>query len=469
MNTSTRSPLRALLVTPGLTFMPGDTCVRTPDDALAGGLAGLLGRVQARFEGEGVLLLDGRTAVALGLPVDGQTLAGGVEDHPVLAGPRGAGWNASALWPWTTYHGESRATVHVGILPAIDPARSPLICPNPDDTLTALTRWHELIGTSYRGTPGVAGTAALKALADAGDGKECTWQLDSGPGDANTYAYEQDFKVEQWKGPLRKGHRFRHGYDAYRMYLAAAGVTPLTPWRLKPTGKVGYTKDRAGWWLVAFAPWQGHISPEPILLPDPAGYPIDLKAKPGTPRWVTGPTLDLVDGLVEESIHGGYEVISSWTGPVIKASNGRPLRPWADRLRDASYALPEPGDRTNGALPLYDTAGVAHPDAVAHAVKAAYRETWGLLGSSTALVRRPDWHYAILAQARANLWRKMRKVGREEKRWPVQVDVDNVWYSSADDDPVKAAPKSWQIIGETESARLGMFKHKGTKTVGKAA
>lgn len=460
MNAINRTPLRVLHVTPGLTYLPGDTAAPTPDGSLSRGLGALLARIQGRFTGEGVLLLDGRAAVALGMPIGADQLGrDGIEDHPVLTDARNAGWKASTLRAWTTYFAEGRAAVHVGILPAVDPARSPLVCPSPFDTLTAFSRWHDLVGTAYRGTPGTAGMAALRELADGGN-KGCTWQPAGGPGNA---AAEQDYKIDQWKGRLRKGHRWRHGYDAFRMYLAAAGAVRLTPWTLRP-GRAGYSPELAGWWLVKIAPWQA----AGVMLPDPAGYPTDDR-DPAAPRWVTGPTLDLLDELAAEGIHGGYEVLESWTGPVIGESNGRPLRPWADRLRDVGAALPEPAERVNLAVPAYDDAGVAHPDALAYAVKAAYRETWGLLGSSTSWVRRPDWHYAILAQARVNLWRKMRRIGRLENRWPLMVDVDNIWYSAETDDGTSECPEGLTLIKPGDSKRLGKFVVKGSHPIGKAA
>ena len=84
------------------------------------------------------------------------------------------------------------------------------------------------------------------------------------------------------------------------------------------------------------------------------------------------------------------------------------------------------------------------------------------------MVRRPDWHYAILAQARANLWRKMRRIGEQEKRWPLFIDVDNVWYSAVSDDPRAECPKGITLIGENEPRGLGKFTSKGTQRVGRA-
>ena len=99
--THTRDHIVAMLVTPSVTYLPGDVVTPTPDGVLTAGLGALLTRVQARYRDEGVLLVDGRAAVALGLPVNRDELGrAGIEDHPALKDARAAGWQASALRAW---------------------------------------------------------------------------------------------------------------------------------------------------------------------------------------------------------------------------------------------------------------------------------------------------------------------------------------------------------------------------------
>lgn len=484
----TRTPRRAMLITPTRTYLDDDaeTVTATPTHAFAHGLPGLLDRVQATFHGEGVLLLDGRTAVTLGLPIHPDDLpsddprttapaaggsqaadddqaegaAGKPDVHPVLAAARTAGWRCSALRAWTTYHtpdDDPRATVHVGILPLLELAAQadrsvyPLLCSQWPDTLAAHRRWHELTGSAYHGTPGVAGMAVLRETADAGPGldkndrrKRPTWQPqapmvtigDTRHGLPRTDAAELPYLLDHW-GRTEPGARVRVGYDARLMYLSAAGVVPLSPRALRNTGKLSYRSDLAGWWLVDIAPWQ--LGAE---LPDPAGYsPVD------GPRWVTGPTLALLDELVAAGIHGGYEVADSWTCGTTTARTGRyagqergtartVLKPWAERIRDSLYAEELTGvEALARAGFAYDDTGRSDLIATWTALKECYSRTIGMLNAPGTLVRRPDWHYAIIAQARTNLFRAMRKAATKtpenpNPRYPLGIDTDLVWYSA---------------------------------------
>ncbi len=114
----------------------------------------------------------------------------------------------------------------------------------------------------------------------------------------------------------------------------------------------------------------------------------------------------------------------------------RLLRGWSETL-ERTY-------RETVCMGTWATAGV-EANKVAAAAKAVYRESVGLLNRATNWMYRPDWHYSIIALARCNLWRKMWKVGRDEDRWPLAIDVDNVAYGSADPDPVASIPKALNL------------------------
>jgi hypothetical protein len=442
------TPRRALLVSDQYTFLDSGQVVPTPADSFTAGLPGLLARVAATFDREGALLLDGRGAAKVGLPTSPEAYAEPIQEHPALAGVLAAGWKSGRetqpeLRPWTTFHRDGAAAVHVGILPAIDPVRSPVVRPWPQDTVAACALWHHLTGSAYHGTPGVAGTAILRANAAGGekDGKPQAprWQVHEGQPEGSLI--EADYKPEQWKGLRPKGHRHAFGLDCYRMYLGGMLACPLTPYRLRQTGKMrAYEPDRAGWFLADIAKWGDR------RMPDPAGY-----SKTDGPRWVTGPTLGLLDQLIEEGVHGGYEILDSWTGPVISAAGGRPLRPVAEILRDAAVSplLTGPED------------GTTYRYGVELALKQAYREMWGLLDSPTALVQRRDWHFGGLAMSRANLFRRLWKIGHTEDRWPLWIDVDEVWYSGPTPDVHDACPKGITLIEGDETPGLGKFRFKG--------
>jgi hypothetical protein len=445
-------------------------------DSLEDGLTSLTLRIASAVADKGadaaVLLLDVYGAARLGLPVNPAVLEGdAAANHPAVAELSAAGWRVKRLRPWTTlYPAErgSRPVLHVGILPWINRADCPLIGTDHTATVEAFDRWARLIGTPYSGTPGSAGVTAVRQLATSGmRDRRPTWEpREHGPEDA----YEMPYQLPTREGdrptfnrPLSEipeEHTWLHGYDAKRAYLAAFNTTPLCPWTLKNTGaKTEYSADLAGWWLIEVEPWEpGKYSQEgwePNCLPDPAGYPRSVD-EPGpkwaadsgkTVRWVTGPTLQLLTQLREERLHEGYEVYDAWTGPA-----HRVLRPVYEVFKAAWLDA--------GAQPDPDQPDYAVNAALQGAFKELYRKTWGMLAYEYSQVKRPDWHHAVLAGFRANLWRRLRKVGAESGRWPVSIDTDNVYYSTSEEDPIKAAPAGLPL-GDT----LGTFAYKKSKRI----
>lgn len=444
---------RTLMITPGFTLLdyPADDTPRavrtTPRDTWSGGLGALLDRVAPGFKDEGTVLLDRAAARALKLPVDEQdTTTEGVE-HALAAG-----WSYGSLGPWTTFYRDGRPTIVVGVAGRIDPRRCPLVSPDwSQDTVFSLSMWQELTGRAWRGTPGVAGLSLLRStlptfMVKGRPVKPAALQP-SGPEDAS----EADFSSHDWSRPAL--FTFEHGYDATRMYLAAAGTCEqLAPWNLKHTGRISFSAKLAGWWLVELGPWNDE------RIPAPAG--------PGpSRRWVTTPTLALLDELARQNgAHQTYEIIDSWT-----TGGKRLLRKWSETLEGAYQTARE---RMNERDPDGLPSSIAQDaQRVAQAVKSAYKETLGLIkpteyeqGKTTFYW--PYNHYAVIAHARATLWRKVWATGLRDDRWPVTIDVDNVWYGSDAEDPDRGKPRSISLLDrEGRPDRLGTFKVKGTRMV----
>lgn len=292
----------------------------------------------------------------------------------------------------------------------------------PDDALSAsLSRWWEVMGAPWFGTPGTAGADALETRIKSVRTWHADWTLPAGPFDR---AAEMAYKPQQWNRLDGWSEQYRHGYDITRMYSTAAGITEVAPGGLR-RGPREFDKSLAGWWRVELSPWQW------AELPDPAGYPT-RRHRDGEARWLTTPTVKLLDDLERAGRYGGFSVLDS------RVSKGRPVfKEWNQGLER-----------------LYREGG---PEMRA-AVKAAGRETIGLLNSPTYSTRRPDWHHAVIAQARANLFRKIAKA-HAEGRPPLLVDTDCVWYGSDDPDPVTACPPVF-TLGDGP----GQMKHKGTVT-----
>lgn len=447
------------LVSDQYTYLPGRRIVPSPADTWDMGLTGLTLRISQalsdRGADEGVLLLDAHSVHRAGLPV---TLgdAEGDTDHQALKELREAGWKAATLRPWIVLHAQGRPNLYVGFLPWINRANCPIITSDYASTVEAVQRWHCLLGTAFHATPGVSGISTVRAVATAGKrDRSPTWQpKQRGP----EGAYELDYKLPNRDGSrpafsraigeIPEEHHYIHGYDSKRAYLGAFNSVLVSPWTLRNKGE-DYSPDLAGWWLIELEEWTNE------LLPDPAGYPSGWEADGPkwaqdvgrNARWVTTPTMALLTQLQGDGEHPGFTVHDSWTGPA-----RRVLRPVGELFRDVWQ------DPTTQVDP-------SSPDLTVNAAlqtsfKALYRETWGMLGSEKSRVTRPDWHFSILAQFRANLWRRLKAVGEKSGRWPVSIDTDNVFYSSAEADPFKAAPEGLPI-GET----LGKFWPKKTKEI----
>lgn len=309
-------------------------------------------------------------------------------------------------------------TLPRGVDPDVDPDRFPFITLDPDAMRADLSRWRVVMGTEWFGTPGTAGADALEARVKASRTWRADWTSGSGPFDR---AAEAAYRPTHWNRFGEDG-TYRHGYDVTRMYSTAAGTTEVSPGGLR-RGPRTFDKSLSGWWRVELSPWPW------ADLPDPAGYST-RREHDGTARWLTTPTVKLLDDLTDSGHYGGFSVLDSYVG------KGRPIfREW-NRDLEQLYRDGTPEMRA--------------------AVKAAGRETIGLLNSPTYSTRRPDWHYAVIAQARANLFRKIRKAW-EDGAAPLAVDTDCVWYGSDDPDPVTARPAAF-ALGDGP----GQLKHKGT-------
>jgi hypothetical protein len=399
-------------------------------------------------------MLDTSATRLLGLPVDERLPRGGV-DHPAVEDAARAGWSVGKIGDWSTFKHAAGQALHVGLLPQIDLRQDklgtyvdfPLYGPWLPDTISSLALWQEVTGSAWHGNPGIAGTAILRALApkpqsQGGRSQPPTWRpapkspsgalLPVGPDDVA----ELDLMMGHWHRGVE--HRFIHGYDWNRQYIAAAIALEVCPWPLKHTGRIAFDKRRAGWWLVELAPWNVPT------MPDPAGY---LDEERRVLRWVTTPTLTLLEELTAEGVYGGARIVDSWTGP---ARDGI-TRPWGERMRDA-YALVH----ASGADP-------GDVERVRTGLKLAGRQTPGLWATNAATnwIHRPDWWYALVALARCNQWRAMWREGKATGRWPVTIDRDNMWYSSDLEDPDEARPQT--IKYDPTGMRLGHVKPKAIR------
>jgi len=412
---SAARPARAITVDPDATLLDGERTAELPDGL--GSLPNLLARVSRVFRpyGEGVLVLTRDAMDALDFPAELPRT--GLADHPLLTAPRAAGWRVSALGPWTTFWRPERSepAVHVLAHPWRRPD-APLPLEDPWEASWYLRRYAELAGGAYHATAGVAGLGLLRD-------RFCP--------------RSRPFWTPPWKAELLKATRnaeadllwststtpaggHLHTYDANVMYLSAAALVEVASGELKHTGAIGADPSRPGYWRIGWPAWNlPHV-------PNPLGWR-NRKGSRSEAVWITSPTLKLLCQLAEEGLTGAPEIRDSWTAD----TGHRVLRTWAEQLGgaiDTARESAEPGD-----------------DRVLPALKATYREAVGMLDRDTGRMHRPDWRHAVIGLARANLWRKVWRVGTRENRWPVQVKTDAVTYWSDQPDPALACPVLLQL------------------------
>lgn len=414
-----------------------DRTHETPSDTFTYGLSHTLDRIAGRFDGEGVVVLDDEASIAIGLPqtVQKEGRCDQSEDRAAIGRLYGTdtGWTCNGLYGWTTHTKRGKPTVHMTTMAWLRESRCPLVCPWPGDTVHTLTMWHDRIGTAWRGAPGAAAAAALHTTLRHRITKAGWCPETVGPTDTSSHvirgAYELVYSPGDWRGTSVTGGAYAHAYDARRAGLAAMGTVDVSAAPLAYTERVAaFDRRRAGWWLVEMPAWN-----DPRL-PHPGGPGV----KEGQLCWVTNPTMQLLDNLAEEGRTGKTYIRAAWTGPAKRLFRG-----YADKMNKAWLASQERGE------PL-----------IADAVKAGVSELHGRMNSQEASpwYYRPDHHHTITARKRAKIWMMADRILTVEKRWPIAIDDDTLWYESTNQDGRQTAPAS-MVFG----TGLGQWQHKATR------
>lgn len=248
-------------------------------------------------------------------------------------------------------------------------------------------------------------------------------------GPAQIPTIESDLNWTRRPSAEESAQQWVHAYDRSGSYLA--GVSGLD---LGVGDPVHHPEGRPfekvpGYWRIE-VPETGDVRlPNPL---DPNG------SHAGRTRWVTTPTLQLALELEYDPV-----VVEAWTWP----EKARVLDPWYDRIRDARTALDLPD---------------ADAQAARDQLKMIYATTIGMLGSELHMKDRegyaPDRRHHIIAKSRANILRRVDKIGRTTGRWPVAILADSVLYTSDEADPVAAWPGEAQWLGR----ELGRYKVEGS-------
>jgi hypothetical protein len=404
-------------------------------------LGHLLDVVAEPLESGGVLMLSGQWAAYV-TPVQE---AGGTQDSPVTH--QAGDWRARVVEgdTWIMWAHPDKHKIWTCEVDALEPAGkdTPLVSDN--NTVTALNfaLWTSLTGVPWVGTPGMTGNALLvdgwreanpKAPAPRWhDSPQARWPYGN---------IEQPYTAMKWSREIPGGDGSVHGYDLNKAYLSAYKVAELAGNALVHHVRPEFDRKEGGIWRVSLSPWRYEH-----LLPDPAGYEPELED--GT-RWITTPTLTLLEDLTIRGDYGGFTIHEAWTAPARRIT-----RKWADLIDDIAGAAREPLNT---------------------AAKKVYKQTYGMWARPTR-VYRPDWHYTIIAVARANLWRKIDVAYRTspmngaltsrtitgvgQGRVPVRIETDAVFYESQG--PWEStAPPNFKL--DPTGIKLGHFKPAEDKT-----
>lgn len=310
----------------------------------------------------------------------------------------------------------------------------------PDVLLAALGSFKRATGVEFRRSTGKTGTALLRAVHRGARSPALTSPAPLPP-PARESAIEVD--VAHYR-PLSDAERelsFVHAYDLNGMRLAACSSLACA------LGEPEHRKARSldvdpsvpGYWLASI---EADLPAElfnPFNVGPAIGYRERRTQRHRWLRWYSSPTLALAHELGAEVL-----CVEAFTF----AEHRRYLRPWYERLRDARSQL---------ARSANDPADAAALRAVKLSTNRALGWLAGSFHDASDELFRPPWYHAVIATARANLYRRLRKVLSASAQAPFAIATDCLFYASPERDPIAAAPPELPL-----GAGLGQFKVAGS-------
>lgn len=412
--------------------------------------------------GEGTIL----TLWVPGLPTYGHDERPVAEQFREFQGrANAAGWRSTSAniehgsgWVTFTHKDRQRAVVHLGVLTALDAARTPLFNPggDPERIAQQLAEFHAATGVPYRATPGVAGIAVIrryhetKFVRPGSSREEPRWMWENPP-DVHTPG---DIVWRRQLTQRERRRRFVLALDVNKQYLAALSAVSVSWGCPVATGAREFDPSAAGLWHIV-AP-EGH---ELLGRPDGTSALPTLLNPAYIGRngscWVTTPI------LAELYEHGKpAEILDSYTSvPVRRVVGGRELpgagrwlREPAERLRDA---IAQHG-RPVGHHRLCDCPSCR----MAVTLKMCGNEAVGLMATATARIRRYDVHCTVRDTARVGVLRKVWAAAR--RGWsPFRVAHDCLYYAADSPEPPAELLDALDVV---TNGQIGRFKFEEEKS-----
>lgn len=364
------------------------------------------------------------------------------KDLPIVTAALEAGYSVSGggrtLSPsieiWRTDNRDVGALI--GFLPAMhETMQDTILADNPAPAVIAdrMQRFADALHYPYRKTPSTTGLDLMFALHPHKE-REALFAPCPRPNVLKEAGFEDsDLDWQRQLVGTELQHKWVHAYDRGASYPAAmagvhVGIGDPThhPEPLEFTNLPGY-------WKITIPEESNWLMPDVFTRQGRRGA-----ATAGTIQWVSTPTMELAAELgIDVEIHEAY----------LWHTSKRLYESWANRVRDARLALDtaEPGDQA--ARDLLKKVYVSGPGIMA---SDSFRE--GRIGYT------PHRYDHIIAKARANILRRIIKIGNDTGRWPVAVLKDTVIYTSDDADGIQSWPGSTANFGRG----FGQYKYEGT-------
>lgn len=423
-------------------------------EEFAEGIGGFMNRQLNIFpEASRTLLLSGEVLDGFGFPDENPNPDNPAEaptEHPVLESIRAAGWRVKALTPYMRCFrkvGKHTVVFTVAVMDWLTLNNTPMLLQGaPLMTAARLNDWALATGVQWYGNGSFTGGDLFwhvhkekRASIEEANKRRRPENKFPMPWFAEDIRPMLQEGMAGCESPYTKGQFINDALpewpeqgdfefltvDARKAYLTAACSVKVATGKLLP-GPTDFDKGLSGFWRVRIEPWTSKN------LPDPAGYAAPLAD--GT-RWVTSPTLELLDELGRE-----FTIYESW---VNKGTTF--LKGWGERLRDV----------------LYGPSGATLEKSVKRAAVQTIGDWARVPEDPEAKVRlcRPDWNAAVIALFRSNLYRKMAGAGNYEV-YPAWIETDKVLYAPADEQMVRNAVTYSGRTCFPEGETFGHFRFK---------
>ena len=398
---------------------------------------------------DGQLLVTYDAALDLGIPVDRLGTSYGVTaklkeltlNHPLVTKAIDAGYQVggrekalnATTRVWSSDNPRVRA--RFVLLPALKDDFKHIVADDPSPAAIAdrLQRFANALHTPYAVSASTTGLDLMFHLPRKKEQRELYFAPSNPVPPAEIPTLEADIDWQRTPNDEERTHQWDHAYDRGGSYLA--GVSGLELGYGEPTYFAAgreFDKKLPGYWRIEMPAKAEWLIPNPI---DPRNRDEDIT---GRLTWVTTQTLD-----VAAAFGYTFDVVEAY----VWEQHGRILETWYERVRDARTAL--------------DTDDV-NDQAARNLIKETYVRTLGLMASFEHHKDRegfaPERYHLIQARSRANIIRRVQKIGEETGRWPVAISKDTVIYTSNEADPIAAWPGDPQQLGRG----LGQYKPEGS-------